>query len=373
MKDLRIYMHIPFCRQRCAYCDFTTYDDKSYLIESYFKALGTEIALYAPQLNESNITSIFFGGGTPSYPDAEYIKGALKKFNFSKETEITIEANPGTVDYDKLAEYREAGINRISFGVQSFENDMLIIMGRIHDRSLAIRNIKEAIRAGFENISIDLIHGYPLQTEDGFRNSLHMAVELGIKHISCYSLKVGEGTTLQSMLDKGLLPEPDDEADRNMYKAALGFLPTKGFKHYEISNFALEGFECNHNIGYWILDEYIGLGAGAHSYYNGRRFSNTGDLGDYIRSLNDYKLPEDYAEIIDDEESIKEFMILGLRMIDGISPEEFNNRYNRDIFSVYGNEIDECIEAGLLVSVGKRLKLSSKGLDYANKVFRKFI
>ncbi len=373
MKDLRIYIHIPFCRQRCAYCDFVTYDDKSYLIDSYFKALDTEIALYAPQLAESNITSIFLGGGTPSYPDAKYLKAALNKFNYSKDAEITIEANPGTVDYDKLAEYREAGVNRISFGVQSFENDMLIIMGRIHDRALALRNIKDAQKAGFDNISIDLMHGYPLQTEEGFRNSLQIAVELGISHLSCYSLKVGEQTPLQSMLDKGLLPEPDDNIDRKMYRAALGYLPTKGFKHYEISNFAKPGKESKHNIGYWILDEYLGFGAGAHSYYNGRRFSNTGDLGIYIRSLNDFKFPEDYSEIVDEEESIKEFMILGLRLIDGISTEDFLLRYKKDIFSVYGTEIDECIDAGLLVSAGKKLKLTAKGLDYANKVFRKFI
>jgi oxygen-independent coproporphyrinogen-3 oxidase len=373
MKELRIYIHIPFCRQRCAYCDFVTYDDKSYLIDSYFKALETEIALYAPQINNSKITSIFFGGGTPSYPEAKYIKGALNKFKFTGETEISIEANPGTVDYDKLAEFREAGINRISFGVQSFDNDMLLIMGRIHDRALAIRNIKDALKAGFDNISIDLMHGYPLQSEEGFRDSLKTAVDLGISHISCYSLKVGEGTPLQGMLDKGLLPEPDDKSDRNMYRAALGYLSAQGFKHYEISNFAKPGKECKHNIGYWVLDEYLGIGAGAHSYYKDRRFSNTGDLGKYIRNLNEYKIPEEYSEAIDEIESAREFMILGLRMIDGISTEDFLDKYNKDIFSVFGNEINECIDAGLLAAEGKMLKLTSRGLNFANKVFRKFI
>ena len=373
MKDLRIYLHIPFCRQRCAYCDFITYDDKSYLIDSYFKSLNKEIALYSPKLDKSNITSIFLGGGTPSYPDTKYINAALSTFNINKDTEITIEANPGTVDYDKLVEFREAGINRISFGVQSFENDMLIIMGRIHDRALAIRNIKEAVKAGFTNISIDLMHGYPLQTEEGFRNSMKTAVELGISHISCYSLKVGEDTPLQNMLDKGLLPEIDDEKDRSMYKAALNYLPSKGFRHYEISNFALPGYECKHNIGYWVLDEYLGVGAGAHSFIDGRRFSNTGDLGTYIRSLNEFKIPEVYSESIEKSESISEFMILGLRLINGINTEDFNKKYNQDIFSVFENEINECVEAGLLISTSKTIRLSTKGLDFANKVFRKFI
>lgn len=373
MRDLRIYIHIPFCKQRCAYCDFVTFDDKSYLIDSYFKSLNTEIALYSPELDKANITSIFFGGGTPSYPEAGYIKAALKNFKISENTEITIEANPGTVDYEKLCEFREAGINRISFGVQSFENDTLIIMSRIHDRAMAVRNIKDAFRAGFKNVSIDLIHGYPLQTEEGFRNSLKLGVELGVTHMSCYSLKVEEGTPLQGMLDKGLLPEPDDAKDRNMYKAALEFLPLNGLRHYEISNFAFPGFECRHNIGYWTLDEYLGLGAGAHSYMDNRRFANTDDLGFYIRSLNEFKIPETYSEFIDSKESKSEFMILGLRLIDGIDIDEFKKRYNDNIFNQYGNEINECIEAGLLTAYGKKLKLTDKGLNFANKVFRKFV
>lgn len=373
MKDLRIYIHIPFCKQRCVYCDFVTYDDKSYLIDSYFKSLDTEIALYSPELDKANITSVFFGGGTPSYPEAKYIKAALKRFKISEDTEITIEANPGTVDYEKLCEYREAGVNRISFGVQSFENDTLIMMGRIHDRSMAVRNIKDAFRAAFKNINIDLIHGYPLQSMEGFLNSLKSAVELGVTHMSCYSLKVEEGTPLQSMIEKGLLPEPDDELDRNMYKAALEYLPKNGLRHYEISNFALPGFECKHNIGYWTLDEYLGLGVAAHSYIDNRRFANTDDIGFYIRSLKEFKIPETYSELIDSKESKSEFMILGLRLIGGLDIEEFQKKYNENIFTVYGNEINECIEAGLLTFSGKKLKLTTKGLNFANKVFRKFI
>ena len=373
MKNLRLYIHIPFCKQRCAYCDFVTFDDKSYLIDNYFKALDTELALYRPEISKSNITSVFFGGGTPSYPEAEYIKSTLEKCNINQDTEITIEANPGTLDFDKLQTYRDAGINRISFGVQSFDNDMLLIMGRIHDRAIAIRNIKDVQKVGFKNISIDLIHGYPLQSENGFASSLETAMELEINHISCYSLKIGPETPLQHMLDRGMLPEPDDAADRRMYKHAKRYLAQNGFRHYEIANFSKPGYECAHNIGYWTLDEYLGLGAGAHSYFQGRRYSNTSNLGEYIRSLNEYKIPEDFSETIDETESIKEFIILGLRLIDGIDISDFYTRYSKDIFSIYSAEINECVEAGLMESKNKRLKLTSKGLDLANKVFRKFI
>lgn len=359
--------------QRCAYCDFVTYDDKSYLIDGYFKALQTEIAINLSKFSNRKIKSIFFGGGTPSYPDPSYIKGALNEFSFDKDTEITIEANPGTVDRERLVEYREAGINRISFGVQSFDNDMLIIMGRIHDRAVAIRNIMDAKKAAFENISIDLMLGYPMQTEKMFRNSLETTVELGIKHVSCYSLKIEEGTPLDGMIDKGLLSEPDDEEDRRMYKAALGYLQSNGFRQYEISNFAIPGYECEHNIGYWVLDEYIGFGAGAHSYLDGLRYSNETNLGEYIRALKDLRQPLDYTEKITIDESMKEFMILGLRMTKGISIVNFKTKYGIDIYSVYGNKINECIDAGLLIFNDNRLKLTAKGKDFANQVFRKFI
>lgn len=373
MKDIRIYIHVPFCKQRCAYCDFVTYDDKSYLIDSYFKAAETELALYAPTINHSNVKSVFFGGGTPSYPDAIYIKKILKKCNPVSGAEISIEVNPGTVDREKLKKYLDAGINRISFGVQSFNNDVLMVMGRIHDKSLAIRNIKEAFDVGFKNVSIDLIFGYPLQTVESFQDSLNTAIKLGIKHISCYSLKVSEGTPLKEMITNQLLPEPDDETDREMYKGALKSLSKAGFYQYEISNFALPGYECNHNIGYWKLDEYIGIGAGAHSYYKNIRFSNTTILGDYIRKLNQYEIPTVESETIDENESMKEFVILGLRITKGINVNQFKEKYNKNLLDVFRNEIDECVKSELLSSTGSYFHLTSKGMDFANQVFRKFI
>lgn len=373
MKDMRIYIHVPFCKQRCAYCDFVTYDDKYYLVDSYFKAAGRELDMYSPQITKCKVNSIFFGGGTPSYPDAQYITGLLEKCNPAPGAEISIEANPGTVDSDKLKAYFEAGINRISFGVQSFDNDVLMIMGRIHNRSTAIRNIREAFDTGFSNVSLDLIFGYPRQTLESFKRSLDTALELGIKHLSCYSLKISEKTPLNDMIKNKLLPEPDDATDREMYKAALKVLKGAGFMHYEISNFALPGFESSHNTGYWKLDEYIGIGIGAHSYFNGRRFSNTEIPGDYIRSLDQYHIPEVSAEIIDEKESMKEFVILGLRLISGINTNEFRERYNKDLLVVFRTEIEECVSSDLLMTSGTNIKLTKKGLDFANQVFRKFI
>ncbi len=373
MKDLRLYIHIPFCKQRCAYCDFVTYDDKSYLIDSYFKAAGRELDIYAPTIDNSNIKSVFFGGGTPSLPEASHIGDILRKCNPAPGAEISIEINPGTVNREKLQSYYDFGINRISFGVQSFDNDVLMIMGRIHDKATAIKNIKEAYDVGFSNVSLDLIFGYPMQTTETFERSLNMALELGIKHLSCYSLKVSENTPLHSMIKSKLLPEPDDATDREMYKGALKILREAGFRHYEISNFAKPGYESQHNIGYWKLDEYLGIGVGAHSYYEGKRFSNTEIPGDYIRLLDQYHIPEFNSDIIDEQESMKEFVILGLRMIDGINTNDFKTRFSKDLFSVFRQEISECTEAGLLKTAGQVVQLTTKGLDFANQVFRKFI
>ena len=373
MKDLRIYIHVPFCKQRCAYCDFVTYDDKSYLTDSYFKAAGRELDLYAPVIDKSKVTSVFFGGGTPSLPDASYISGLLQRTNASEDAEISIEVNPGTVDRSKLKDYKDAGINRLSFGVQSFDDEMLMIMGRIHDRQTAIDNISEAIDLGFSNISIDLIFGYPRQTYESFVKSINTALELGVRHLSCYSLKVSESTPLHRMIKNKLLPEPDDALDREMYKGALKILSENGFKHYEISNFAMPGYECRHNIGYWKLDEYIGIGVGAHSYYDKRRFSNTEVPGDYIRSINLYNIPEVFSEEIDQEESMKEFVILGLRMTQGIAARDFQDRYGVDILNVFREQIHECIEENLLHYSGTHYMLTEKGLDFVNQVFSKFI
>jgi len=373
MDNLRIYVHVPFCSQRCAYCDFVTYDDKSYLIDSYFKAAEREVALYLPDLKKGALKSIFFGGGTPTFPDASYLAGLVRKFNPKAGAEISLEANPGTVNREKLQLYREAGFNRISFGVQSFDNDVLTVMGRIHDKTTAIRNIREAFAAGFQNVSIDLIFGYPLQTKEKFRNSIQTAIELGVKHLSCYSLKVSEGTPLEDMIRNRLLPEPDDELDREMYWMAVEVLKKAGFDHYEISNFAYPGYECNHNIGYWKLDDYIGIGAGAHSYFKNERYSNTENIAEYIKRLGQYEFPVAESTVIDEKESMKEFVILGLRMIEGVSLVDFRERYGVELKVVFGNQILSSISDGLLSNNGKYIKLSPKGLDFANQVMRKFM
>lgn len=373
MKDLRLYIHVPFCQNRCVYCDFVTFADKSYLIDSYFESINTEIALHGDKISKANIKSVFLGGGTPSYPPADFIKGTLEKLNINEDTEISIEANPGTICLEKLQKYREMGINRISLGVQSFDNDILTVMGRIHDRTTAIKNIEETFRAGFTNVSIDLMFGYPMQTEKIFNESLKIAVELGVDHISCYSLIVEDSTLLYNMIKNGVLKEIDEQTDRNMYEMAKQMLGTNGYNQYEISNFAKPSFECKHNIGYWKLDEYIGIGLAAHSYYAGCRYSNTENISEYIRSIKKYKIPEIYSENIDKKESIKEYIILGLRLTDGINTKDFKEKYGKDVFHYYGNEIMECIKKNLLEYKNEKIRLTKSGMNLANQVFINFI
>jgi oxygen-independent coproporphyrinogen-3 oxidase len=212
-----------------------------------------------------------------------------------------------------------------------------------------------------------------MQTRENFHESLEMAVDLGVKHISCYSLKVEEDTPLAGMLKKGVLKEVGEETDREMYEDAKAILSKNGYMQYEISNFAKPGYECKHNIGYWELDEYIGLGTAAHSYFDGRRFSNVQDPGEYIRSINKYEIPEEHSETIDENESMKEFIILGLRMTKGINTSKFKKMYNRNIYSVYGCEIRECVAEGLLETENGKIRLTKAGMDLANRVFVRFI
>ncbi|MFO7637484.1 MAG: radical SAM family heme chaperone HemW [Clostridia bacterium] len=372
MENIRIYIHVPFCRSRCQYCDFNTYSDKDYLIDNYFTAMETEISLWREKLEGRAVKSVFFGGGTPSHVGERYIGRILKRFSFGADAEVTIEANPGTVDYGKLKAYREMGVNRISFGVQSFHNNLLKIMGRAHDRTTAILSIEEAKRAGFENISLDLIIGYPHQTMDMHKESLDIALELMPKHISCYSLKIEEKTPLWNMIQNKLLPEPDEELDRRMYHYTLEKLDKNSIFQYEISNFAVKGYESVHNIGYWVLDEYIGFGAGAHSYLGQSRFSNKASPGEYIRDLASYQKPLATTEAITEEESMREYVILGLRLNRGIDPDHFLRTYGKSLYDVYGNVIETSVREGFLAAGDHSIHLTTRGLDFANRVFVKF-
>lgn len=343
------------------------------MIQPYFEALSTEIGLYKNDYRSRKIDSIFIGGGTPSYVDIKYIQYLLSCFDHDKDTEITIEANPGTVNFHTLRAYREMGINRISFGVQSFSDRMLMLMGRIHNRATAINNIHESQVAGFENINVDLIFGYPDQSYECYEESLNVVKSLGIPHISCYSLSVEENTALSGMLKKGLLQYPDEDLDRNMYALTIDSLAKSGINQYEISNFAKPGYECRHNLGYWTRDEYLGFGLNSHSLFNECRYSNTSMLNDYISILNKCEKPVKESNMLTDAEIMSEYIILRFRINRGLDINDFRTLFNIDFEERYRSQIDDLAEKGLIEKIVYSYRLTRKGMDLANKVFVEFI
>jgi len=373
MNELRVYIHIPFCKSKCQYCDFNSYDSKDYLMDSYVEALCKEIDLYYYKIKNKKITSIYIGGGTPSYLKASLIKKILSKFDFDNKCEVSIEINPETVSDIKLKAYKDMGINRLSFGVQSLNDKLLRLMGRIHNKDTAINTIKLAKDIGFKNISVDLMFGYPLQPFEMYKQTLEGIVKLNIQHISCYSLKIEKDTPLYTMMHKNMLPEVDEELDRKMYHFTNSFLRKNDIFQYEISNYAKMGYKCKHNIGYWKLDDYIGFGISAHSYFENKRFNNSEDIVEYIRGIKNNKLQIIFEENIDKEESKKEYIILGLRLNSGINISDYNKKYNTDFISEHGETLETCIENKLIEIKGDIVKLTKKGKDLSNTVFVKFI
>jgi len=355
MRDISLYFHIPFCKARCNYCDFYSSTDKYGLAADYVNALKEEFSSY--DLKDYNIKSIFVGGGTPSSIDHSHICEILE---LCSSPETTIEANPGTLSKEKLIAYKSCGVNRISMGLQVWQNHLLKKLGRIHDTETFVENYKLAQSVGFNNINIDLIFGIPGQTIGDWAETLENVVALQPTHLSCYSLMIEEGTPFAS------LTPIDDETDRQMYDMAIKTLTGSGFKHYEISNFAKPGFESVHNLNYWKCGEYLGFGAAAHSYFNSMRFGNVSSLEEYISRISKGLSPIESSEEIDTDEARKEFMILGLRLIDGVA-------INEDILRVYGSQIDKLISQGLLQRKGDRIILTRKGLDVANQVFVEFV
>lgn len=375
--EIGLYVHIPFCKAKCYYCDFNSYPGLDSLIPEYINALKTEIEIYAGKLKDKKISTIYIGGGTPSILDGASIDSLLKvifrNFSVCKDAEITIESNPGTLDSSKLHAYHSAGINRLSIGLQSWQDRLLKSIGRIHTANDFIVNFNEARNAGFMNINIDLMFGLPGQTMEDWMSTLQNVISLKPEHISCYSLKVEEGTPMDKLIQEDESLAIPEELDRMMYHHVVRELKKSGYRHYEISNFALSGFESRHNMIYWNACEYLGVGAGSHSYILGERFGNEESPSEYINKIN-LKGSASYSEgIIDTMESIKEYMILGLRLIDGISPEHFEKRYGINIYELYGEKIEELKSRGLLKTEDNRICLTETGLDLANQVFVEFI
>lgn len=374
-KEIGIYVHIPFCKKKCDYCDFISYCNKDNLIEEYIESVKKEIE---HQNIKSKITTIYIGGGTPSYIESKYIAQimeCIKKKNVAEDAEITIEVNPGTVTEEKLQDYINCGINRISIGLQTTKDELLKQIGRIHCYDEFFNTYKLAQKVGFKNINVDLMLGLPNQRILDLKESLEQVIKLKPKHISVYSLIVEDGTPIAKKIHAGKLRLPDEDLERHMYWYIKNTLELNGYKHYEISNFAKKGFESKHNMNCWDQKEYIGVGVAAHSYRDITRYSNTENIEEYIHNVEngDFEKNRIIHEIQKEDDAKKEFMLLGLRKIDGVKISEFKNKFGDNPIYLFRNELKKLSDEKLLVIDDDYIRLSSKGIDLANLVWEEFV
>ncbi|BCS80997.1 radical SAM family heme chaperone HemW [Anaerocellum diazotrophicum] len=376
MKTVGLYIHIPFCKKKCYYCDFVSYENvNDDVIFSYFRALESEL-IYYKENYEIEIDTIYIGGGTPSFISAKYILALLEflysNFKIKSNCEITIEANPESITQEKLRSYSLAGVNRLSVGIQSLNDVELRAIGRVHNSEVALK-ILSVVPLYFVNFSVDVITGLPYQTFKSFMQTLKTLLEFSPPHMSIYSLKIEEGTPLFERYEeyKSLLPSEDEE--RRMFWWAKRILSEVGLYHYEISNFAKKGFECKHNLKYWNVEEYIGIGCAAHSFFEGCRYYNTSNINEYAKKIKENGLAVEGEEFISNEESEKEFIILGLRKIEGFSLDEFRERFGVEFERKYNSQIEKLKKYGLIEVNNSRLKLTERGIDLANLVWREFV
>ncbi|MCC5910326.1 MAG: oxygen-independent coproporphyrinogen III oxidase [Clostridiaceae bacterium] len=377
MKSLSLYIHIPFCEKKCYYCDFASYSGKEHLLGDYVEALKKEIELYKEELGSYSIKTIFIGGGTPSILSAEALRGITDCLqqccSIPSDIEISMEANPGVLNIDKLKGYYEAGINRLSMGLQACQDHLLKNLGRIHRYEDFIRNLQDARKVGFENINVDLMFGLHNQTLEDWKYSLESIVDLGVPHISAYSLIIEENTPFDMWMEEGKIEKSTEDLELAMYRHAIEFLKEKGYRHYEISNFAKHQHQCQHNITYWKNQSYLGLGVGAHSYLQEARFNNFADISTYIKTIEGKKKPIENTIILTLKDQISETMFLGLRMTEGVSVEYFHQRFKQSPFTVYEKPLDKLKKQGLITYDDKAIKLTDRGLNLANVVFQEML
>lgn len=377
METLGIYVHIPFCRTKCNYCAFHSLAGAEELYEPYISALCKEISGAGFRFQPFLIDTLYFGGGTPSIlPSrllAQLILAVKSAFKLTAAAEITIEANPGTVSSASLLKMRSLGFNRLSLGVQSFSPDVLSAMGRIHSAVDARNSVFEAKEAGFENISLDLMNGFPGQTADGVRRDLEQAVKLDVNHISSYSLKLEPSTPLEADVLLGTRAMPDDDEDEKMYDYASVVLGDHGFRRYEISNYARVGFESQHNMKYWRYCPYLGFGAAAHSFWGDRRWANTENVSEYIEQVNQGLSPVGFQEKLSLETRKAEFCFLALRIIDGLSANEYRRRFGSEFFVEHAAAIADITRNGWGEADGEAFRLTPTGMKFSNQAFEKFL
>ena len=381
MKNLELYVHIPFCMKKCAYCDFLSFSCEEQIQSAYADALIREIEFYGKQMNDAFVTTIFIGGGTPTClredKMVEILEAINTWFSVSKDAEITMECNPGTVTMKKLEKYRKAGVNRLSIGLQSADNQELQILGRIHTFEKFVTTFGMARRAGFSNINVDIMSGIPYQTTEKFLYTLQKVVQLKPNHISAYSLIVEEGTPFYDAYKSDLALQeagketkilPTEDEVYRITKLTQQYLQKAGYVQYEISNFAQPGFECIHNVGYWTRENYLGLGIGAASLLNNVRYTNTSDLTAYLKGkLRVEELP------VTRKEQMEEFMFLGLRMLRGVTRQQFQDTFGIPIEAIYRDVLEHLKTEGLLEMHAGQIALTEKGQDLSNYALAQFL
>ena len=369
---LELYVHIPFCVRKCQYCDFLSGPSDEETKDRYIEALLKEIRA-AEHTEDYEIVSVFIGGGTPSALKAEAIASIMRtlqeQFFFCEDAEVTIEANPGTVDLEKLTIYRNVGINRLSLGLQSTDAEELKLLGRIHSYEEFLKSYEWAREAGFSNINIDLMFAIPGQTGEAWRQHLYQVAELNPEHISAYSLIIEEGTPFAEQN----LDLPDEDTEYQMYEDTAEILERYGYRQYEISNYAKQGYMCRHNAGYWQRREYLGFGLGASSLYGGMRFSNTRRMQEYLKeSRNPDQIRQDVT-VLSRNERIEEFMFLGLRMTEGISEKKFEENFDVRLMDVYGDILQKYEETGFMEHIETKWRLTRKGIHVSNHILADFL
>lgn len=382
-KQLELYIHIPFCARKCNYCDFLSFPVNAKEHDAYINRLCQEITLSAPSAAAYEISTIFIGGGTPSILEPKCISRIMytirRHYSVRKNAEITIELNPASTLRYKFASYRDSGINRISIGLQSANNTELKTLGRLHIFEDFLKCYQDARMEGFQNINIDLMNEIPGQTTASWRKTLRNVLMLKPEHVSIYNLIVEEGTVFQRMQAAGTLSLPSEDEDVAMDEITKELTNRYGYRRYEVSNYAKPGYECRHNYGYWSNVPYLGFGLGASSYFNGIRWSNIRDYRAYL----DMDLPEDAAhgfvrlhqnmQILSRENQMEEFMFLGLRRIEGISELEFIRRFSVDIHTVFGRQLEQYTQNGLLIHENYHYRFSEHGMNVSNAILSDFL
>ncbi|MGL4876606.1 radical SAM family heme chaperone HemW [Paraclostridium dentum] len=374
---LGLYIHVPFCAQKCYYCDFNSYKINSNQKKEYLINIEREMKFYKEEFKDKCFDTVFFGGGTPSILTVdelqELVNNINENFNIKKDAEITIECNPGTINREKLEAMKKMGINRLSIGLQAIQNYHLKSIGRIHTYEEFEKNYYDALDIGFENINIDLMYALPNQKTQEWKDTLDKIIKLNPSHISAYSLILEEGTKLYDMYQNKEFELLDEDTDINMYNYTIDTLKRHGYNQYEISNYSKEDLECKHNIIYWKCDNYLGLGPGASGFIGDTRYSNIEDICEYNKCIMQNIRPVSEEIELTKKDKIEEFIFMGLRMNEGINVDIFKERFDTDFYDIYQEVMDKLIKRELVRFDGKNISLTQKGREISNSVFIEFL